>query len=94
MFSRTNKRQAPFYFLPLDYVTEWVNAIEKEVSKLKKEDFADEDIGIVLAVSTKYPGRYVSLFQQLNQIYSRTKTTVQFDHETLSQEKTVVIICG
>jgi hypothetical protein len=64
------------------------------VSEQKKEGYSDEDIGIILTVAANFPGRYVSLFQKLIQIYSETQTTVQFEHESLSQEKTVVIICG
>ena len=64
------------------------------MTDLKIQGYEDEDVGIILSVSLPNPGRYVSLFQELNQIFSKTKITVQFVHDCLSQEKTVVIICG
>ena len=64
------------------------------MTDLRNQGFEDEDVGIILNVSVPNPGRYVSLFQILNQIFSKTKITVQFEYDCLSQEKTVVINCG
>ncbi len=58
--------------------------------------YADEDIGIIFSVPEKLPGRYVYLFQKLNQILSEKEIecSLLFDFESLSREKTVVIVCG
>ncbi len=74
--------------------------MEEERSK----GFADEDIGVILIVSDKVTdsefesnaGHYSELFQKLNEIFSEKKIncSVQFDKESLSQEKAVVIVCG
>ncbi len=82
------------YYLSLEYVKEWAATVEKAVSKQKKEGYAEEDIGIILNVASELPGRYILLFQKLIQLFSRTKITVQFDLESLSQEKDAIIICG
>jgi hypothetical protein len=69
-----------------------VEAVYEERGK----GYADEDIGIILSVPEKLPGRYVYLFQKLNQILSEKEIecSLLFDFESLSQEKTVVIVCG
>jgi hypothetical protein len=72
-----------------------VEAVYEERGK----GYADEEIeeiGIILSVPEHLPGRYVYLFQKLNQILSEKKIecSLLFDFESLSQEKTVVIVCG
>jgi hypothetical protein len=63
---------------------------------LKSNRYNDEDIGIILSVAESLPGRYIFLFQKLNQVLSekRIECSVLFDFESLSLEKTVVIVCG
>jgi hypothetical protein len=69
-----------------------VEAVYEERGK----GYADEDIGIIFSVPEKLPGRYVYLFQKLNQILSEKEIecSLLFDFESLSREKTVVIVCG
>jgi hypothetical protein len=76
------------------YIREWTNTILKTANRQRKLGYSDEDIGIILSITKDFPGRYILLFQRLNQIFSGTKIAVQFDFESLSQEKPVVIICG
>ena len=77
-----------------DYIREWANKILKAVFQQRTLKHSDEDIGIILRVGDELAGRYILLFQNLAGIFSKTKITVQFEFESLSQEKTVVIICG
>ncbi len=60
----------------------------------KEEGYAEEDVGIILSVAAEFPHAYILLFQKLIEIFSDKKVSVQFEHESLSQEKAVVIICG
>ena len=84
-----------FYFFSfLDYIDEWAANVKTVVSKLTDDGYAEEDVGIILRVGDNFRGRYILLFQKLMPIFSKTKITVRFEFESLSQEKSVVIICG
>ncbi len=83
-----------YFFYFLDYIDEWAANVKTVVSKLTDDGYADEDIGIILRVATNYRARYIMLFQKLTEIFSKTEISLQFDFESLSQEKTVVIVCG
>ncbi len=76
------------------YIIEWTNTILKAVQCQRKLGHADEDIGIILRVGKQFRAHYIMLFQRLTAIFSKAKISLQFDFESLSQEKTVVIICG
>ncbi len=65
----------------------------------KNNGYKDEDIGIIICSQESDLSllvRYVRLFQKLNQVFSEKKIecSVLFESESLSQEKTVVIVCG
>jgi hypothetical protein len=65
----------------------------------KNNGYKDEDIGIIICSQESdisLLGRYVRLFQKLNQVFSEKKIecSVLFESESWSQEKTVVIVCG
>jgi hypothetical protein len=82
------------FVLSIDYIKEWAATIANVVSEQTKKGYADEDIGIILSSGKLKLGRYTLLFQKLIQNYAKTNTTVQFDFESLSEEKPVVILCG